>query len=219
MINSELDGLLQRMHRAARAGRDFTAVDAGAVAVLLGVDALTLSITSTRGIPASSTFAQHRLELLWFDPADPLGADLEDLQYTLGEGPTRDALRLRVPVQATDLAASPVARWPVFTAAALTGYRRTPGPFDRHHDIDRFARAAFTLLTHTAPARFAASTPGNGLPLHRARLHQASGILAVQLDIPIDQALLRLRAHAYAHDRPLLDVATDIIAHQLHLPA
>ena len=52
---------------------------------------------------------------------------------------------------------------------------------------------------------------------HRAEVHPASGVLAVQLDIPASEALLRLRAHAYATDQSVAQVAADIVAHRLYL--
>jgi hypothetical protein len=53
--------------------------------------------------------------------------------------------------------------------------------------------------------------------LLRADVHRAAGMVMVQADIPIDQALTRLRAHAYAAGRPLPDVAQDIIERRLRL--
>jgi AmiR/NasT family two-component response regulator len=52
-----------------------------------------------------------------------------------------------------------------------------------------------------------------------AEIHQAAGILTVQLGVPITEALARLRAHALTTRRALIDVARDVIAHRLHLPA
>jgi hypothetical protein len=46
-------------------------------------------------------------------------------------------------------------------------------------------------------------------------VHQASGMLMVQLDLPIDAALARLRAYAFALDRPLAEVAHDVVTRRL----
>ena len=48
-------------------------------------------------------------------------------------------------------------------------------------------------------------------------VHQASGMLMVQLGIPIADALVVLRARAYADSRHLADVARDVVARRLHL--
>jgi ANTAR domain len=57
------------------------------------------------------------------------------------------------------------------------------------------------------------------LVLHRAEIDQATGMLTVQLGVPTAEAFARLRAYAYANDRRLADVARDIVARRLRLPA
>ncbi|WP_442785681.1 ANTAR domain-containing protein [Actinacidiphila sp. DG2A-62] len=42
-------------------------------------------------------------------------------------------------------------------------------------------------------------------------------MLSVQLSVPLPQALLRLRAHAYSSGRPLTDVAQDIVDRRIRL--
>jgi hypothetical protein len=51
--------------------------------------------------------------------------------------------------------------------------------------------------------------------LHRAVVHQATGMVSVQLGVTIEEALLRLRAHAYGSERPLGEVAEDVVARRL----
>jgi hypothetical protein len=55
------------------------------------------------------------------------------------------------------------------------------------------------------------------LALHRAEIDQATGMLTVQLGVPIAEAFARLRAYAYSEDRRLADVAGDIVARRLRL--
>ena len=50
---------------------------------------------------------------------------------------------------------------------------------------------------------------------YRAEIDQATGILTVQLGTGIDDAFVRLRAHAYMRGRRLADVAADVVAHRL----
>lgn len=50
---------------------------------------------------------------------------------------------------------------------------------------------------------------------HRAEVHQATGMALVQLGITAPEALARLRAHAFAHQRQLIDVAKDVVARRL----
>ncbi len=55
------------------------------------------------------------------------------------------------------------------------------------------------------------------LALHRAEIDQATGMLTVQLGVPIAEAFVRLRAYAYAENRRLTDVAGDIVARRLRM--
>jgi AmiR/NasT family two-component response regulator len=49
----------------------------------------------------------------------------------------------------------------------------------------------------------------------RGELYQAQGMVMVQLGVGLIEALVRIRAHSYAQDRNLNDVAADIIARKL----
>jgi hypothetical protein len=55
------------------------------------------------------------------------------------------------------------------------------------------------------------------LAVHRAEIDQATGMLTVQLDVPVAEAFARLRAYAYSQDRRLAEVAGDIVARRLRL--
>ena len=43
-------------------------------------------------------------------------------------------------------------------------------------------------------------------------MHQATGMIAVEASVPLTQALVLLRARAFAAERPILDLARDVIA-------
>jgi hypothetical protein len=49
----------------------------------------------------------------------------------------------------------------------------------------------------------------------RAEVHQATGMISVQAGVPLGQALVLLRAHAYATDRPVAAVARGVLAGSL----
>jgi hypothetical protein len=53
--------------------------------------------------------------------------------------------------------------------------------------------------------------------LSRVEVSQATGMLVAQLEVEPAEALLRLRAHAYATGRPATDVARDILERRLFL--
>ncbi|MCX2933552.1 GAF and ANTAR domain-containing protein [Mycobacterium sp. CVI_P3] len=55
--------------------------------------------------------------------------------------------------------------------------------------------------------------------LSRAEVSQATGMLVAQLDVDPTDALVRLRAHAYANGRSATEVARDIIDRRLRLEA
>lgn len=173
---------------------------------------------------------------------DGAAAVMEDLQQTLGEGPCMDASRDGRPVLQSDLAVTGMSRWPSFTACALEAgiaavfafplqvgairlgllnlYRHTTGSLDRHQLAEAlaFAEAATTMLLRLQDKR------PSGQPLHprlaeavgsRREIHQATGMITVQAAVGLAEALLLLQAHAYSSERPLIDVAKDVVARRL----
>jgi hypothetical protein len=79
--------------------------------------------------------------------------------------------------------------------------------------------AVLLLSIHTDPRSRADSIhPDSWLdPSHgrRAEIQQATGMVLVQLGISATEALARLRAHAFATDRLLIDVSTDVVDRRL----
>lgn len=49
----------------------------------------------------------------------------------------------------------------------------------------------------------------------RAVVHQAAGMVSVQLDLTVTDALARLRGYAYAQNRRLADICADVVARRL----
>ncbi|GHF01571.1 GAF domain-containing protein [Streptomyces longispororuber] len=193
----------------------------------LGLDALTMSVTAGDGLP----------ELVWSQPPEGLGPELEELQFALGDGPTFEAAGRGRRVMEPDLAATDPARWPAFLPVAartparavvavplrlgvavigvLAGYRTSTGPLTdtQRRDLTRLARTLLALLLDTVEVPSADGTGAPpGLALRRAEVHQATGYLSVRLGIPPGQALLRLRSHAAAHDVPLTALARALFA-------
>jgi len=167
---------------------------------------------------------------------DDVSALIEELQYTLGEGPCVDAYHQQQPVLEPDLAGPRPSRWLAFTPAALQAgaravfgfplevgsarlgalnlYRDRPGPLtpDQHADAlvlaDVAARAILTLQAEAPSGELAAELGTTGQL--RMVVHQATGMVSAQLDVSVAEALVRLRAYAFAHDRGLTDVAKDV---------
>ena len=53
--------------------------------------------------------------------------------------------------------------------------------------------------------------PLDGLSDSRAEVYQATGMISVQLGVSLEEALVRLRAHAFAAGAPLDDIAADVV--------
>ena len=47
-------------------------------------------------------------------------------------------------------------------------------------------------------------------------VHQASGMVSGQLEVSVAEALIRLRASAFAQNRSVTDLAEDVVARRLH---
>ena len=132
-------------------------------------------------------------------------------------------------VQAHLLGAGAVFAIPLMIGAIRAGvmglYRGSPGPlpWERFGDALILADAATMLLLdgayHDGDGAAGPVLDGQSpdLALHRAEIDQATGMLTVQLNVPMDEAFARLRAYAYARDRRLADVAGDIVARRLRL--
>ena len=169
---------------------------------------------------------------------DAISATIEELQFSLGEGPCVDAYHEDRPVSEPDLANPAAVRWPAFTAGAseagarsvfcfplhvgtvrlgaLDLYRTTPGPLNRDQHADALAMAdiatrAVLVLQAEAPQGQLASALEDGANL-RLGVHQASGMVAAQLDVTVGQALMCLRANAFGTGHSLDRVAADVIA-------
>jgi AmiR/NasT family two-component response regulator len=52
---------------------------------------------------------------------------------------------------------------------------------------------------------------------HRAEVYQAQGMVQVQLGVSLEEAMVRLRAHAFVQGRTLVEVAADVVARRLIL--
>jgi hypothetical protein len=48
-------------------------------------------------------------------------------------------------------------------------------------------------------------------------VHQASGMVAVQLGVTVGEALIRLRAYAFAHEMTLTELAAEVVSRRLRL--
>jgi AmiR/NasT family two-component response regulator len=90
-------------------------------------------------------------------------------------------------------------------------YRDRAGPLstDELAEALSFADAATLLLLHEQASTAASSA----VPVldDRAEVHQATGVVSVQAAVGLAEALVLLRARAYADERPLGDLARDVL--------
>jgi GAF domain-containing protein len=166
---------------------------------------------------------------------------IEELQYTLGEGPCVDAYQQNRVVAEPRLADPRTRRWAAFTPPALEAgvravfgfplrvgtvrlgalnlYRDGPGPLtgDQHADALVLADLAARWVLEAqagAPPGAVAQELETGADFHFV-VHNAAGMISVQQGISVTEALIRLRAYAFSKDRLLADVAEDVVARRL----
>lgn len=180
-------------------------------------------------------------ETLW--ATDPTAELLEDLQFSLNEGACVQAAGSRRPVLVANLRDSREAeRWPIFAAAVaehtevsalfafplvwgavdigvMDLYRITPGELSPEQCRDALIAAETAALVMlgmgTEPER---ARDGDWLDPSinsRAEVHQATGMVLVQLGVSATEALARLRGYAFAEQRLLIDVARDVVGRRL----
>lgn len=221
-------GVLRLLQVDDRSGQVADVTAGGAEA--LGVDGLAVSLVTEGDLT----------ELLWC--SDATTRRFEDLQLTLGEGPGPDAARTGAMVWVPDLAGVRLARWPALAMEApglsaravfcfpmgigairvgvLTAMRRTPGPLTAQQADDALilADALTARCLGSGEPRIDGPSPADSPhTLQHAVIHQATGMVSVQLSLPLPQALLRLRVHAYSSGRSLTDISQDVVDRRLRL--
>lgn len=194
------------------------------------------------GVAATSIMLSSRDRSVCSASSGGVGKLIEDLQYTLGEGPSLDADRLGRPVLEPDLAEPVAPRWLAFTGPAVAAgvsavfafpfrltttsrgalglYACRPGPLHQHQYANALMLAAITARVVLGMPWLSTGVEeiASGGWNFRPVVHQAAGMVAAQLGIDLDEASARLRAHAVGTDRPIVEVANDIVARRLRLP-
>jgi GAF domain-containing protein len=172
-----------------------------------------------------------------------VSALIEELQFTLGEGPCVDAYQQDLVVIEPDLADPETPRWLAFTPkavqagaravfgfplrvgaarlGALNLYQDQPGPLSDDQHADALAMA--DVVAHWVLNAQANAPPGalaHELE-HDAEfyfvVHNAAGMVSVQLGVSVTEATIRLRSYAFSNDRSLRDVAQDVVSRRLRL--
>lgn len=195
---------------------------------LLGAAVTLMAIPESQAVSAASSAAARRLE---------------EQQFGLGEGPTRDAHAARRPVFEGDLQNAGWRRWPVFSPVAaaagvgavaalplqvgavsfgvVTLYFPASGslsPSALRTGLE-FAEFASEVLVDNAVADRDGLDPGLPAALDtRVQIYQAQGMVMVDLGVGLAEALARMRAYAFATEQDLSNLAADIVAGRTTIP-
>jgi GAF domain-containing protein len=169
--------------------------------------------------------------------SDSTAARIDELQFELGEGPQWLAARSGEIVAIADVAASGHDEWPVFgsalaalpvaaifsipmqmgavTVGVATLYSDIPRDLDDEQRATALAIAS--AIASTAVQRAMASAGDHvavesaAMPALRREVHQATGIILVQLDTTATIAYSRLQAYAFANGQTVQTVAHDVV--------
>jgi len=192
----------------------------------------------TPGVSVSLAPNSQQLETLC---ATIFAYDGDILQNDLDEGPSYDAYQFGWPVVCEDFASDHT--WPAFSPAAtalglramfafplqrnavklgvLTLSRHTSGALEpqQHSNALIYARLALDLvLAHTFNPT-AGFEPRRELTIgaNSTLIHQATGMISVQLAIGVTEALALLRANAKTNNHSLGSLADDIVNRRVRL--
>ena len=202
-----------------------------------GPDCLALACIQIAGADGGALTVEYTgVERMTVFASDAVARRIEDLHEVLGEGPGWEAHGGTEPVvgllrdasrwpgladAAEDLGDLAVTAMPVHAGgdvvAVLMLYRREGSrPGGDPEDL-----MLVTVLAGLVGAVFAA-TPSEDwdtrLPwAQRDVIHQATGMLVVQLRLPVDDAAAVLRSYAFSHDIDLHDAAVRVLEHRADL--
>jgi hypothetical protein len=209
------------------------AIRGGEQSIMLRLCQASTEILQADGGAITLAYTEPQRVTLCF--TDDTAERLEDLQDVLGEGPGPDAYRTGHAV-VSEVTAERGDRWPMFVSAAqgalgggsiyafpmrprsdvfgvLTFYQATTRPLGQDMEVAQFLADAVGAAIIREPD---GHTDLSAEPWStRAQVHQATGMVVAQLGVGVDDALALLRAHAYAHERKLTDIAKDVVDRRL----
>ena len=196
-----------RVGRLCRVCIERTGVDGGGVAVL-----------SSQGSP------------VLLHATDEVARAVTDLQFTVGQGPSVDAAASGAPVLVPDTTerTAQTERWPALLSelhalevralfafpirvgavalGTLDLYRHDPGEL-----TPRQVGIGVTVGTAIGDALLAPDPRPNSDQRYPMTVHRAAGMVMVQLETSVEEALLRIRATAFEEGVPVTTVATEVL--------
>lgn len=167
---------------------------------------------------------------------------LDELQFDLGEGPRWEAARTRLPVLVPDLESPIPYSWPVLSKAlektkvaaifvfpltvgaldlgVVELYRTTPGSLsisDQATAAGLAGQTAWHLLRRVLSVNSAETDPAiDTAMMSRREIHQATGMVLAQAGTTAADALLLLRAYAFAKALTLRETADEVLQGRLN---
>jgi hypothetical protein len=215
---------------------------------LVGADRLCAACVAFLGVDGAALSLHHRgVTRGTFGSSGDLSRQLDELQFTFGEGPCRDSVAQSRPILVADLRQPEEARWPAFASTvlelgvravfalpvqidnvqvgALDLFRHAAGPLSNPQLVGGLlaAKVAELPLLQLINEAIAAERNGeraqaNGMAtLARVEVYQATGMIMGRLDVGPEEALIRLRGHAFAHNMTASEVAWEIVERRLTL--
>ncbi|UUL75577.1 GAF domain-containing protein [Pseudarthrobacter sp. Fe7] len=172
--------------------------------------------------------------------SNPLAARIDELQFDLGEGPRWEALRTRLPVLVPNVHDIAPYSWPAFTEAVVATdaaalfvfpliigaldlgvvdlHRTKPGTLS-HTDFTTAGvlagQAAWQLLRRVLAVNPETGPADEAALMSRREIHQATGMVLAQSGTSAADALLLLRAHAFANSSTLCETANEVLLGRL----
>ncbi|MDO9398657.1 MAG: ANTAR domain-containing protein [Herbiconiux sp.] len=169
-----------------------------------------------------------------------MAAELSELQIDVAQGPGWDAHSTQSPVCVPDLDAVPAGRWPLYLSGvsgspvhAVYSFPLSIGGL-RIGAVDLYSESTATFADSTVvEASVLADAAATGVlryslqhrhgaegddgPHSRREVHQATGMVIAQMQVDADDALLLIRAHAFASGRSVRETAADITSRRISL--
>lgn len=194
-----------------------------------------LLVTALPVAAAAVTLVDERLNLAAAAASPQDMRTMIAAQFEHGEGPCLDACRTGEPVVETDIAWSrhwvAATGWRavhtlpvridgrpagVATLASVRDDRLTPAEISTAHGISAIAVAHASTMRALRGSQQLAAQLQRAL-YGRVEIEQATGVVAHQLDVTVDEAFAILRRHAHKHGRLLADIAYQVVAGSLRL--
>ncbi|MBT2274414.1 GAF and ANTAR domain-containing protein [Rhodococcus qingshengii] len=168
--------------------------------------------------------------------SDEVAEELDELQFTVGEGPCLEAFRSHAPQLHDDVSGrETLDRFPVFSALAATAgagsvyayplmigevpfgvlelYGHACGALAAREDVTCriFAQSIAHVVLAELDSGVGPFQPVGARVFTRGNVHVAAGIVAVRLNVSVDEALVRLRGWAFAEQRRITAIAREIV--------